>query len=481
MITVDDLLRDWLPHQRWFASKGRPLARVHSRCAAELRSADPRVEVRLATLEFSDRAEPARETYHVPLSFHRRTSDHLLHALLGECAHPETGNIEWVHDALRDRDSTTVWLELFAARAAVGDLQFHTEPDADLPAGVPGDILTTEQSNSSLIYGENAILKLFRRVEPGVNPDIEVHDALRPAASPHLAPLLGHITALLHDPDDGRAYESSLAMLQTFLPAASDGWSLATTSVRDLYAEGDLHPDEVGGDFASEAHRLGQATASVHADLARLMPTNLVGRPRMEELAAEMTDRLTAACEVVPELGQHAPALLTSYDALRGHEGAVRLQRVHGDFHLGQVLRTATGWTLLDFEGEPVRPLAVRRELDSPLRDIAGMLRSFDYAARHLLLNGSSDPQLLYRANEWSDRNRDAFCDGYAEHSGSDPRADPVLLRAFEADKAVYEAMYEARHRPTWLPIPLGSLARLSTVNAAEPEGAPRVARTYRR
>lgn len=471
MITVDHLLRGWLPTQRWFASKGRRIASVHSRSAAVLRRDEPRVEARMVTVEFADSSGPVRETYHVPLSYYRRTSDQLVHALLGDVDDPVTGQTRWVHDALRDRDATAVWLELFAAKAEVGDLGFHVEPEIDLPVGVPGDILSAEQSNSSLIYGETAILKLFRRVEPGINPDIEIHEALRPAGNPHLAPLLGHITAMWREPADQdrqdrqdrpKPQESSLAMLQTFLSSASDGWSLATTSVRDLYGEGDLHPDEVGGDFASEAHRLGRATASVHADLARLMPTEVVGQDQLGRLADGMSARLAAACEVVPELTQHAGDLLTCYDALRGLDGSIRLQRVHGDFHLGQVLRTSQGWTLLDFEGEPARPLAQRRELDSPLRDVAGMLRSFDYAARHLLLNGTPDPQLSYRATEWSDRNRDAFCGGYAEQSGTDPREDPVLLRAFEADKAVYEAVYEARNRPNWLPIPLGSLTRLT-------------------
>jgi maltokinase len=170
----------------------------------------------------------------------------------------------------------------------------------------------------------------------------------------------------------------------------------------------------------------------------------------------------------VPGLAEYAGRLRRAFDDLATFDGEVSVQRVHGDLHLGQVLRALDGWKILDFEGEPARPLEDRRSRDSTAKDVAGMLRSFDYAARHLLLDYRADPQREYRAREWADRNRDAFCDGYALASGRDPRADAVLLRAFEIDKAIYEVIYEARNRPTWLVIPMSAIRRLAAVKNEE-------------
>jgi maltokinase len=140
----------------------------------------------------------------------------------------------------------------------------------------------------------------------------------------------------------------------------------------------------------------------------------------------------------------------------------VLVQRVHGDLHLGQTMRVTSGWKILDFEGEPAKPVSERRALDSPVRDVAGMVRSFDYAARYALGDTPPDPQSVYRAAEWVARNRDAFCAGYTEGAGTDPRDQKVLLRAYEADKVVYEVVYESRHRPHWVSIPMSALERLA-------------------
>jgi maltokinase len=453
MTTVSDLLREWMPQQRWFGSKGREWADVSEK-GFFLDRGTPTLSVHRVRITFTDGGS---ETYLVPLSWRAHVTDELSSAFIGALLYE--GREVFAYDAMRDRDSTVPWLTHLVNASTVGPMHFHPSGVAYIPEGVPGDIVSTEQSNTSLVYGSEAILKLFRRLEPGLNPDVEIHDALRRAANKHIAPLLGHIE--IDDADPANA-PATVAMLQTFVPNASDGWRLATASVRDLYAEGDLHAEEVGGDFAADSERLGAATASVHRDMAQVLPTEPAEADWYGTVARQMSERLTAAIDVVPQLAEHADGLRALYAAVADSSEPVVRQRVHGDLHLGQVLRTATGWIVLDFEGEPARPLADRRVLDSPLRDVAGMLRSFDYAARHMLVEQPDDPQRAYRAQEWAQRNRAAFCHGYSEASEMDPCGESPLLRAFEADKAVYECVYEARNRPHWLMIPLQSLARLA-------------------
>jgi maltokinase len=453
MKALTDLFRDWMPHQRWFGGKGREWADV-SEDGFFLDRGNPVLSVHRVRVTYAD---GARETYLVPLSWRDHPAEELESAFVGAVAND--GRETYAYDAMRDRDATPPWLIHLVNASTIGPMHFHPTGVAYIPEGLPGDIVAGEQSNTSLIFGQEAILKLFRRLEPGLNPDVEIHDALRKTDNKHIAPLLGYVEI---DDADPATPPATAAMLQAFVPNASDGWRLATASVRDLIAEGDLHADEVGGDFAAESERLGAASASVHVDMAKVLPTEPAGEDWYGTTADQMNERLTAAIDVVPQLAGHADRLRALYAAVAGSREPVIRQRVHGDLHLGQVLRTATGWIVLDFEGEPARPLAVRRELDSPLRDVAGMLRSFDYAARHMLVEQPDDSQRAYRAQEWATRNRAAYCAGYSAASGLDPCGESPLLRAFEADKAVYECVYEARNRPHWLMIPLHSLSRLT-------------------
>ena len=199
----------------------------------------------------------------------------------------------------------------------------------------------------------------------------------------------------------------------------------------------------------------------MHRDLARAFGTEELPPEAISALADEMFQRLDVALATVPELGRHADLLGSAFADLAKLDTPLSVQRVHGDYHLGQVMRTQTGWVVLDFEGEPASPLSQRRARSSPLRDVAGMLRSFDYAARHQVLTRPDAASLAPQASDWVRRNSDAFCAGYAAAGGLDPAQNSVLLRAMLLDKAVYEVIYEARNRPTWVAIPLESIAEL--------------------
>ncbi len=434
-MSLTRVLTSWLPRQRWYAGQ-EPPAGARAEVVATLQDGDP--AVLLVVVEDG----PAR--YQVPLSARAEPVADYEHAYVG--AATVAGRRYHLYDAPHDPDANLVWLRLIAARARVGDVVFDGGVDEIDLVDLPARPLANEQSNTSINYGDRFMLKLYRRLSAAPNPDLEVARALAAVGSASVPAALGWF--------EGAG--STLGLLQPFLKGATEGWTLALTSVRDLYAETDLHADEVGGDFAPESSRLGAVTAAVHADLARVFPTGTADPAALQE---QLRSRLAAAVLAVPELAPYADAIGSAYDGLPPHA----VQHVHGDLHLGQVLRTETGWMVTDFEGEPARSGPERRALTSPVRDVAGMLRSFDYAARHLLLTDHHGaPHLEYRAAEWADRNRAAFCAGYAEQAGVDPRQPAVLLRAFELDKAVYEAVYEARHRPHWLPIPLAGLARLS-------------------
>ncbi|MET7290444.1 maltokinase [Streptomyces sp. NPDC005573] len=458
--SLDPLLRQWLPRQRWFAGKGRPLTGFTPVAVTELLPGTGRMGLYHLLLRVHQPPAPGApphpgDCYQLLIGVREALPPRLAPALIGHVTNgPLAGRT--VYDALHDPRPAQVLLEALRTRARVGVLRFEREPDQEIRDGLVARLLTTEQSNSSVVYGDTFILKLLRRVVAGVNPDLELPLALAREGCARVPAPTAWIRAELGE----EPYV--LAVLQPFVNGAADGWELA---LRELAK---------GEDFAAEARALGRATAEVHTALARALPTATLGQAQLGPLVDGMRERLAAAVTAVPALVPYESGLRSAFDALaalaaEGHTWTA--QRVHGDLHLGQCLRSPSGdggdapdgggtWSLIDFEGEPARPLAERRMPQPPERDVAGMLRSFDYAAR------SAAPP----APAWADTCRAAYCSGYAEVSGTDPRTDPVLLRAFETDKAVYEVVYEARHRPDWLAVPLAAVHRLAAAPPVRPD-----------
>lgn len=302
-------------------------------------------------------------------------------------------------------------------------------------------ILTGEQSNTSIVFDEDGqatiILKLFRALHHGENPDVTVQRALSNAGSPYVPRFLGNLD--VEWPDIGRGSgvaRGTLGFAQEFLPGVRDGWAVALEAARD------------GRDFTEAARDLGTAIAGVHGALGAALETVEAGPDDVTSTEVAWRRRLAIAAAEVPAVAERLSAIETVYTAALARPWP-RLQRIHGDLHLGQVLAVPHGgWRIVDFEGEPLRPMTERAIPDLPPRDVAGMLRSFDYASA---VGGGSD------AGDWAEACRAAFLDAYSGSEGS-IELDPVLLRALVLDKAVYESIYEARNRPDWLPVPLAGI-----------------------
>ena len=468
------LLAEWLPRQRWYSGKGARIGAdgvvVLRRIELAGRGRDPLLSLVIAEVRPQGR-DPER--YQLFLGMRERLPEGLEHAELGPLRDAEEREYR-CYDALHDPELAGWLLTRLAGSEIAGPLHFHLLPGRQITKGLRSLVLTGEQSNTSVIYGDKLIAKFLRRAVPGVNPDLELSLALADAGCQNIPQPVGWID-LECGPQDGtgrepgegaghpgsnRGYAApepiTVATVSEFLSTATDGWLLAQASVRDLYAQPDgVEPRDAGGDFGPEALRLGAATARVHHDLATALPTRRMESAELEQVSEAMIRHLHRAAVRVPALNPYVPALQAALSELGKLDQPVLTQRVHGDFHLGQVMRTVQGWVLLDFEGEPNRTLEERRAMAPAVKDIAGMARSFDYAAHHL----GGDPD---RAADWAEHNFDAFCAGYAEVSGQDPREQDVLLRGYAIDKAVYEAVYEAANRPTWLSIPLTAVARLA-------------------
>jgi maltokinase len=466
-------LGKWVARQRWYAGKGRipALTRIGG-----LRLQDPAGKVDISVHLLLDSSGQTPTTYQVPLTARTERLAGGEHALVAtaQLGGPDMAETLFFYDAPHDPAFARALLALMLQEATVecdGDSLEAAQPisgrrSAGLALGHrftttdPGELLASrvlvgEQSNTSIILDmvdaagapmKPLICKLFRVLQDGQNPDVVVQSALCAAGSTRVPGSVGAVAGQWADATAaGGVATGHLAFAQEFLPGVEDAWRVALAAVA------------CGADFSEQARSLGQATAQVHGALARAMGTRDASADDVGALTRSMRARHAAAVCEVPALVEHDQMVAASIAAVASARWPA-LQRIHGDYHLGQVLQApGRGWVLVDFEGEPLRPLAERSQFDLTLRDVAGMLRSFDYVA------GSWEQEHPGRsAAPWATRARTAFLEGYAASAGRDPREDAVLLDALELDKALYEVVYEARNRPTWLAIPTTAIARLS-------------------
>jgi maltokinase len=410
---VTDPLVGWLTEQRWFASKAREVASVN-------------VLQRVALSE-----EPVLGLEIVEARFQAGT--HELYQLLpGE------------------PDGARALAALFGTEARTEGVAFHggREPTGHVRS------IGAEQSNSSIVFGEEQVLKAFRRIEPGINPELEMLRFLSSRSFENIASLTGWYEY------EGELMQATLGILQEFIAEARDGWQLALD-------------DPLG--LLERVPELGAATGRMHSVLASDAddPAFSPEEPSDEALAlltATIDEQIERVFLVLPDDPALAPIAGRGEEVrdrlqLMSHVGVGgRLIRHHGDYHLGQTMLRDSGWVILDFEGEPARSLLERRRKRSPLRDVAGMLRSFAYAASAAeLLRGVPAPE------GWEERARTSFLDAYL--GAVEPSLLPAgqaaigkLLAIFELEKAVYELHYELNNRPDWVPIPVAGIARLLDV-----------------
>ena len=404
-------LEDWVQTQRWFASKSREIAAINTLRRVEL-SEEPALAVQLVEVVFA-------------------AGTHELYQLLPG-----------------DPDGGRVLASLLGSETAIGGVAFHGS------VAPPGELrqMGAEQSNTSVVFGEEFVLKAFRRLEPGVNPELEMLRFLSHRGYPNIAALTGWYEY------QGELMHATLGVLQEFVGEARDGWQLALDDPDGLLAR---------------LPELGASTGEMHSVLASDGDDPAFAP---EEPSADALSLLTATIDeqierVFSGLSAEDPVLAPI--AGRGEEARERLQlmshvgvggrliRHHGDYHLGQTLVSDSRWIILDFEGEPARSLLDRRRKRSPLRDVAGMLRSFAYAASaSRLLRGIPAPE------DWEQRAREAFLEAYfdAVEPTLLPAGRPAtekLLAIFELEKAVYELLYELNNRPDWVQIPVAGIARL--------------------
>ncbi|MBV8300620.1 MAG: hypothetical protein JOY68_01705 [Candidatus Dormibacteraeota bacterium] len=478
----------YVVRQRWSGAAGREVRSVDIEDAAQIADANPALLFCVVAVTWDD---GGTSRYALPLGVRapedalaERSPEYmitrvgsgddarLVYDALGDALY-----VQWCWRQIRDSGTTP---------AARGSLVSERAGDAQLPPeDEPGvRMLSVEQSNTSLVLDERYFFKHLRRIEDGPSQELEMATALRRAGFNSAVPVLGDMR---YERD---ATDSPLVLLQPFMHNATEGWALALTSLRDLYADAEeqgqasmrevhLAVDDQGGAFIAESARLGSVTAGLHLTLAAsALGAGFEPLPIDAATLDAWADSMTHDLDVLlddesPQLDplrEARSSLVARFDAVRELPAEGLRIRVHGDLHLGQMLRVSAGWVILDFEGEPDRPPEERRQRSSPLRDVAGMLRSFDYAAAVALAErsrpGSAEwEQLVAYGDAWAAANRDSFWSAYLHSVGDSPLlpspgATLVARRAFEVHKAVYETGYELGHRPSWASIPIRFLLR---------------------
>jgi trehalose synthase-fused probable maltokinase len=467
-------LLDRLPDKRWFGHKGRTVAGIAMVDEAIVEDGPPALVLGIARVTFTDGPSAL---YQIPLLVH------------------EDGTAD---EAESDLDRLRVLGDLMVHGSSIkgssGVFQFGG-PGLDPLAPPPGEasirLIGAEQSNTSLVLDETVIFKLFRQLAIGPNPDLELNRLLTNEGFAHVPSQVGE--AIYEGEVDGADVSIDLGVAQRFIPDGIDGWEEALARVNGLYDEvddADAAEDRVAlteertGEFLHAIEQLGDATASLHVLLAReeiehdLMPEP-VDEHDLLDWAATLSLSFGRVVRGLPdELAGLETALDARLDDFREIADAGVKTRVHGDFHLGQVLATPRGWMMLDFEGEPARPLSERRRKQSPLRDVAGMLRSFGYAASAALMQRATSgtdewARLEPWAHAWEELARERFLSAYLTraHEGrflpSDRGDLLTMVDVFEIDKAIYEIGYEQNHRPDWAHIPIRGLSRALNGNGS--------------
>ena len=431
-MTEEEALIEFVTSQRWFGAKTRTVTHATEIDRVPLRDTDPVLDLQLVELRFDT---GTHETYQL-------LTDESYDALVDPRHVRELVHMMRMGAKVPGREGV-VELAAAAGLAGVG------------PELRSARALDAEQSNTSVVFDDALILKVFRRLAPGLNPELEVLRFLTERGFENIAPLAGWYAY------GGGRIDATLGILQAFVADGLDGWELALDTMGD--GRGGVLP---------HLRRLGEVTGRLHSTLGSDSDDPTFAP---EDTSVEALGLLAATVdEEIARMFLGLPGDEPAVDPIRGRGEEVREKlrqltsatavgrviRNHGDFHLGQTLWTGDDWVILDFEGEPARPFSERRRKHSPLRDVAGMMRSLAYAASvSELVRGVEPPP------GWEERARSAFLDGYG--SAVDPSLVPSgvsldrLLAVFELEKAVYELRYELDHRPDWVRIPVAGIERL--------------------